>query len=424
MQEMEPVAQTKDVISFGHFRLVASERLLTKDGAPVELGARALDILIALASRPNEVVSKWDLLAQVWPGVTVEEGSVRFHVNALRNALGDGKNGARYITTLIGRGYCFVAPVSRSSDRGKEHGVVAASSPLADLPSRLIRMIGRDDGVLMLSTQLATSRFVTIVGPGGVGKTTVAIAVGHDLMEAFAGAVIFVDLGALSNPNLAARSLLTILGLSVQSDDPIPSLIACLRDKRVLLILDNCEHLIEATAALAARIFLAARQVHILATSREALRVEGEHIHKLELLALPPDEPGLAAAAALKYPAIQLFVERAEAGGARFDLSDVNVAIVSDICRKLDGVPLAIELAAGRVEAYPVLGVVHQIAKHCKGDAGNFCHCGATTQDITDTATIMQMRESFDVIGKKLDAAIAATAKLAKCEIARNDDPG
>jgi DNA-binding winged helix-turn-helix (wHTH) protein len=226
MQEMEPVAQTKDVISFGHFRLVASERLLTKDGAPVKLGSRALDILIALASRPNEVVSKWDLLAQVWPGVTVEECCVRFHVNALRNALGDGKNGARYITTLIGRGYCFVAPVSRSSDRGKEHGVVAASSPLADLPSRLIRMIGRDDGVLMLSTELAASRFVTIVGPGGVGKTTVAIAVGHDLIEAFAGAVIFVDLGALSDPNLAARSLLTILGLSVQSDDPIPSLIA------------------------------------------------------------------------------------------------------------------------------------------------------------------------------------------------------
>src|SRR5579859_5945754 len=94
MQEMETAAQTKDVISFGPFSLVVGERLLTKDGAPVELGARALDILIALASRPNEVVSKWDLLAQVWPGVTVEEGSLRFHVNALRNALGDGKNGA------------------------------------------------------------------------------------------------------------------------------------------------------------------------------------------------------------------------------------------------------------------------------------------------------------------------------------------
>ena len=117
MQEMEVLAQTRDAISFGPFSLVGGQRRLMKDGAPVELGARALDILIALVSRPNEVISKWDLLAQVWPGVTVEEGNLRFHVNALRKALGDGKDGARYITTLIGRGYCFVAPVSRSSDR-------------------------------------------------------------------------------------------------------------------------------------------------------------------------------------------------------------------------------------------------------------------------------------------------------------------
>ena len=112
-----PAAQTRDVISFGPFSLIASERLLTKDGAPVELGARALDILIALVSRPNEAVSKQELLAQVWPDVTVEEGSLRFHIASLRKALGDGKNGARYITTLAGRGYCFVAPITRSSDR-------------------------------------------------------------------------------------------------------------------------------------------------------------------------------------------------------------------------------------------------------------------------------------------------------------------
>src|SRR5215831_19133201 len=140
-----PAARTRDVVSFGPFRLVASERLLTKEGVPVGLGARALDILITLASHPNKVFSKRDLLARVWPDVTVEEGSLRFHIASLRKALGEGKEGARYITTLAGRGYCFVAPISRTSG---QHAVVDANFPHANLPSRLVRMIGRSDDVL------------------------------------------------------------------------------------------------------------------------------------------------------------------------------------------------------------------------------------------------------------------------------------
>jgi predicted ATPase/DNA-binding winged helix-turn-helix (wHTH) protein len=347
-----PAAQTKDAMSFGPFRLVASERLLTKEGAPVELGARALDILIALVSRPNEVVSKKDLLSRVWPDVIVEEGSLRFHIASLRKTLGDGRAGARYITTLAGRGYCFVAPISRSSDLGTVEGAVVASFPHANLPNRLMRMVGRDEDVLRLSTQLTAARFVTIVGAGGVGKTTVAVAVGHHLIEAFAGAALFVDLGMLNDPDLVATAVASMLGLSVQSSDPTPTLIAYLRDQRILLILDTCEHLIEAVAALASRIFVAAPQVHILATSREALQVEGEHVYKLDPLACPPDDPGLTAAVAQMFPAPQLFVERAVASGARLDFSDAEAAIVVSICRKLDGVALAIELAARRVEAY------------------------------------------------------------------------
>src|SRR5262249_8818974 len=148
------------------------------------------------------------------------------------------KEGARYITTLAGRGYCSVAPISRTSG---QHAVVDANFPHATLPSRLVRMIGRSDDVLRLSNQLATARFVTVVGAGGVGKTTVAIAVGHDLIQIFAGAVLFVDLGMLSDPNLVATAVASMLGLSVRSDDATPSLIAYLRDKRVLLILDTCE---------------------------------------------------------------------------------------------------------------------------------------------------------------------------------------
>ena len=345
-------AQTKDGLSFGSFNLLVSERLLTKEGVPVELGARALDILIALISVPNEVLSKKALISRVWPDITVEEGSLRFHMASLRKALGDGKDGARYITTLAGRGYCLVAPVSQPSGGRDGARIAAAKFPHANLPTRLTRMVGRDEDVLNLSAELTASRFVTIVGAGGVGKTTVAVAVAHHLAAAFADSVLFVDLGMLSDPKLAATAVASMLGLSVQSDDAIPSLIAYLRDRRILLILDTCEHLIEAIAALAASIIEAAPQVHILATSREALRVEGEHVCRLDALAYPPEGPGLTAAAVQQFPATQLFVERAVASGAHLSVSDLEAPIVADICRKLDGVALAIELAARRVDTY------------------------------------------------------------------------
>lgn len=316
------------------------------------MGSRALDLLIALISAPNEIVGKKELMARVWPDVIVEEGSLRFHMAGLRKALGDGKDGARYIATLPGRGYCFVAPVSHAGVSGDDVPVSAPSFPHANLPSRLSRMVGRDDDVLRVSAQLSASRFVTIVGAGGVGKTTVAIAVGHHLVDAFSGAVLFVDLGMLSDPGLVTTAVASMLGLSVQSADATPNLIAYLRNKRILLILDTCEHLVDAVAVLAASIVDAASQIHILATSREALRVESEHIYRLDALAYPPDDPGLTAAVVQTFPATQLFVERALASGARLDITDAEALLVASICRKLDGVALAIELAARRVESH------------------------------------------------------------------------
>jgi predicted ATPase/DNA-binding winged helix-turn-helix (wHTH) protein len=342
-----------DGLSFGPFNLLAGTRLLTKAGAPIELGARALDILIALTSSPNEVVSKKDLIARVWPDVVVEEGSLRFHMINLRKALGDGKDGARYITTLPGRGYCFVAPVARAGAGSHDTTPdVAAVFPHANLPRRLDRIVGREDDVLKLSGQVTASRLVSIVGSGGVGKTTAAIATGNHLSEVFNGAVLFVDFGMLSDPHLVGPGVASMVGLAVGSNDVRPSLMAYLRDKRILLILDTCEHLIDAVATLAAGILEAAPQVHILATSREALRIDGERVYRLDALACPPDDPNMKAEAVLAFPATQLFMERAAASGVRFDIGDADARIVASICRKLDGVALAVELAARRMETY------------------------------------------------------------------------
>ncbi|SEM18156.1 Predicted ATPase [Bosea lupini] len=337
--------------TFGPFILTANERLLTRHGVPIELGARALDLLIVLTSKPNQVLGKRELLARVWPDVTVEEGSLRFHMAGLRKALGDGQDGARYITTLAGQGYCFVAPVH---DEGAKVAspLLTTGAQHANLPVRLSRMIGRDRDVETIAAELTQSRFVTILGPGGVGKTTVAVAVAHVLKEAFGGATVFVDLAMLTDANLVATALSSMLGQPVQSQDATSALVSFLGPQRILLVLDTCEHLLDTVASLAAAILDGAPGVHILATSREAIRIEDERVYRMDALACPPDDSELTAETLQHYPATRLFIERATASGAKLDLDDESASLVAAICRKLDGLALAIELAARRIESH------------------------------------------------------------------------
>src|SRR6266849_1612996 len=356
---------SQDAICFGPFRLSTSERLLEKGGGPVQLGSRALDILIALVERPAEVVSKKELIARVWPDLVVDEGSLRFHILALRKALGQGRSSTRYVTNVSGRGYCFVAPISRAASPPALLSNSLAHSPVG-LPPSPTRMVGRDETVQLISEELTARRFLTIVGPGGIGKTTVAIAVSRSMLAAFDGAVHYVDFGPLGTPSLVPNMVASTVGLPGNFDDPLAALPAFLRDRRMLLVLDSCEHLIETIAPLAERIFREAPEVHILATSREPLQVEGERVHRIHPLAFPPDDAPLTVAGALTFTAVQMFVERADADGTGFELNDADAPIVGKVCRRLDGIALALELAAGRVGAYGIKGIASLLDGPCR----------------------------------------------------------
>jgi predicted ATPase/DNA-binding winged helix-turn-helix (wHTH) protein len=347
-------SRSPDVLSFGPFDLFIPERLLkTKAGESVPLGGRALDILIALAERAGEVVTQRELISRVWPDVTAEEPNLRVHIANLRKALGDGRKGARYIVTVPRRGYSFVAPVTQSSPQRQ----ATASNRLQRLPSKLARVFGRDDTIRRLSAQLMMCRFISIVGAGGIGKTTVALSVAHALLDDFNGAVYFVDMAALTDAKLVPTTVARALGLMVQTQDTVRSLPAFIGDKKVLLVLDNCEHVIDVAAMLVERVVAETRQAHVLTTSREAFRVEGEHVHLLYALDCPPENEGLTAAEALTYPAVQLFMERTAASGHGAALSDIDAPIAAAICRRLDGVALAIELAASRAASLGIRGI-------------------------------------------------------------------
>lgn len=357
-----------DTASFGPFLLTPSERLLVKGGEPVAVGGRALDILVALVDRAGQVVSRRELIERVWPDVIVEEANLRVHLAGLRKVLGDGKEGARYITNVPGRGYCFVAPIRRSKAAGRDIRAAVPTGPvnIAKLPAPLARMIGRQEAVAGLRSQLSAQRFVNIVAPGGMGKTTVAVAVANAMLSDFDDEVCFVDLGVLAEGALVVSAVALAVGCLMQAQDPLPGLLAFLADKRMLLVLDNCEHVIEAVAALAERVFTGTAQVHLLTTSRESLRVEGEHIYKLLPLESPWDDGELSAAQALTSPAVQLFMERAAAGGYRLELGDAEAPTVADICRRLDGIALAIELAASRVGTYGIRGTADLLGNRFK----------------------------------------------------------
>lgn len=344
-------------LNAGRIRLLPAKRQLFVDGEAVTVGARAFDLLLALVERADRVVTKHELLDVVWPGLVVEENNLQVQVSALRKALG-----ANAIATVPGRGYrlALAFDASGAAATAAEAGPADAPPPAAaprlpgNVPAPADALIGRDAEVAELAALATQHRLVSIVGAGGIGKTRVALALAGALRARFADGAWWIELAALSSPSLVPETIARAVGVGLASGRPADEALAgALAGLDLLLVLDNCEHLLEGVGACVAHVLERAPGVHVVVTSQEPLKLRAEHVYRLATLALPPagDPPADAVA---HSSAVALFVERARAADPHFRLDDGNAAAVAEICRRLDGIALAIELAAARL---PLLGV-------------------------------------------------------------------
>lgn len=344
-------------LRFGHHVLVPLTRSLEIAGQAVPLGARAFDVLVALVERRERVVTKAELLDAVWPDTVVEENNLQVQISTLRKVLGAGA-----IATIPGRGYRFVVPVQEM-----DGAAAAPAAPAAPDARAAADLIGRDADLRELATALAgPHRVVTVVGPGGVGKTALARAVVAAALPAGRDGA-WVALADVTDAGQVAATLAAGLGVAPGGPDPVAAIARGIAQRDVTVVLDNAEHLVAAVATLVSILVDTVPGIRFLVTSQVPLGLHGEAVHRLEPLACPPDAssagrtPGLVAAAsgsaaapdfnataALGFAAVALFVSRATASDRRFALTDTNAAAVADICRQLDGMPLAIELAAAR----------------------------------------------------------------------------
>ena len=344
---------------FNRFELNLRNRILLDEGKPVPLGPRALDVLVVLLQHAGDVVPKEELLERAWEGLVVEENNLHVQVSALRKLLG-----AEAIATIPRRGYRFTwlvtaeAQLARSSQgaSGTNDTDASASSTPNEAPPALY---GRAADLAVLHGMILTHGVVTVVGPAGIGKTRLAGTAAREAGPAFPDGVRFVEFAQLADPALVNVTAARALGIAV--GDPNTALdftVQALAGRRLLVVLDNCEHLLDAVDRLVSALSEGAPSVHLLLTSQELLRHPDEHVYRLGALALPADA---TVASAREAGATALFVARVQSLDPLFVLSDANVAAVIDICRRLDGIPLALELAAARVPLLGLQGVCERL---------------------------------------------------------------
>ena len=344
---------------FGEFEVDVRAYELRHGGQRVRLARQPMDLLLLLLERPQELVSREEIAKRLWtPDVHTDlDAGIHTAILKIRQVLGDSRESPRFVETVPGKGYRFVALVAAGGQSPRQDAAVRPDTltPSADtrrhnLPAELTSFIGRERELLELPRVLGASRLLSLIGAGGVGKTRLAVRVARGQVDECRDGVWLVDLAPLSLPDLVAQTIASSLGFR---EGPQRSardvLIDALRDRELLLVLDTCEHLIGACANLVQALLDAAPGLRIVATSREALGVPGEIIYRVPSLSLPESTVSVSAEGLLDREATQLFVERARAADPTFTTSAANAGAIARLCQRLDGIPLAIELAAARV---------------------------------------------------------------------------
>jgi predicted ATPase/DNA-binding winged helix-turn-helix (wHTH) protein len=353
---------------FAGFELDCARRQLLADGRLVALKPRAFDLLEALIRRSDRLVSKSELLEVVWPHVIVEENNVEVHISALRKVLGP-----QAVATVPGHGYRFTLLGQVAEPITGLTPAPAASkmaSLLGNLPTHCAPLFGRAAEVEAVTDLVERCSLVSVVGPAGIGKTSEALTVAHGLRGEFRDGVWWIELAPISDPTIVALTIGRVLGEDIAPGQSAHAhLIDALRKKQLLLVVDNCEHLVSTVAELIQHVLSAAPGVRILATSQEALHLAEEQVIRLNPLSVPG---ATNATAALEYGAVALFVARARSVDPRFALGSHNVDDVIEICARLDGIPLALEFAAARVALLGVHGLRQRLDERLKLLAGGF----------------------------------------------------
>ncbi|MBD8574539.1 helix-turn-helix transcriptional regulator [Pseudomonas syringae] len=336
------------VLLFGPYAFHVRQRQVLRHGQPVPMGGRALDILQVLVERAGTVVTKALIIEQVWPDSVVEAINLRVHIAALRRALRDGQDGERYIATVTHRGYSFTAPVVQVPGESTARGALAGVRH--NLPACVTPLIGRDEAVSGLVRQFATRRFVTLTGPAGVGKTRLASRVAEALLPAYRDGVWQIDCSS-GDPAQVLQALLTLLGLQACGQPPFGVVRQALAERQCLLVIDSAECLPQTCRQWIEQLLSGAPQLAVLVTSRQPLYAWGEWLQRVPGLALQGRD----------CAAVQLWVSRAQACQPGYGLREQDLPAVIDICRQLDGLPLAIELLAAQLGVFAVAGLQRQL---------------------------------------------------------------
>src|SRR6266478_59847 len=348
---MPGLPEVPATIEFGRYKVVRHRRELLADGRPVELGGRAFDTLMALIDARGMVLDKDQLMSLVWPDRVVEENNLAAQIAALRRVFGADRH---LIRTVAGHGYQFTGEIGLTTATS---AVPLQSSRRTNLPEAVSELIGREAELEEAATLVTEHRLVSLVGAGGIGKTRLGLEVARHLLPRFPDGVFVAELGPVSSPELVPATVASALGLAhivgTVSRDGVAGAVGT---KKLLLVMDNCEHVIEAAAGMAEALLRATPGASLVATSREPLRVSGEYAYRVPPLDVPAEDTQ-DMEDVFSHSAVRLFVSRARAAEPRYVAERRVATATAAICRRLDGIPLAIELAAARIVAFGVDGV-------------------------------------------------------------------